>query len=291
MFLIAIDFDKKQRQERIPVEYFDPYGIDRATLHPIRFAFGIVKPEQREKVSNMKEYDMSRSPHGIALIINNECFKDKERRVGTHVDQRHLAHIFRYLDYNVEVHREVDSQQMIAIMTDMGKRSHDEYDSFVCCILSHGNAGHVLGTDSEEVSLDVLTQKIDAGHCPSLHKKPKMFFIHASRGNLKEEIAADGQPYHDDSREMTVTVGADKTDMTDFFFGYATRLGYVAFRDFNHGSLFINELCRTLGEMCPYASLHDIMTEVSRRVANGYSYLGYKMTPEMTSHLQASVYF
>ena len=269
------------------MDYFEPYGIDRSTLHPVRFSFGVVKPKQGVKVSIVEEYDMSRSPHGIALIINNESFEGKERRKGTAVDERHLTHAFRYLGYYVEVHREVDSQQMMAIMTEMGKRSHDEYDSFVCCILSHGTAGHVFGTDDKKVSLDTLTQKIDAQRCPSLRNKPKLFFLQACRGDL---------------REMTVTVGADGDirptpdeipQTADFFFGHATPLGHVAWRDFNHGSWYISELCNTLCEMSTYASLNDIMTKVCARVASGekYNMIGYRMTPEVTSRLQANVYF
>ena len=288
----AIEFnenDKKQISidgdgEQIAVDYFDPYGIDRSTLHPVRFSFGIVNPRQGVKVSNVDEYDMSKFPHGIALIIDNESFDGKERHI---VDQRHLTHAFRYLGYNVEVHRVVDSKRMMAIMSEMGKRSHDQYDSFVCCILSHGSAGHVFGTDGEKVSLDSLTQKIDAQRCPSLHNKPKLFFLQACRGEL---------------REMTVAVGSygniratleEIPQTADFFFGHTTPLGHVAWRDFNHGSWYISELCRTLCEMSTYASLNDIMTQVCSRVASGekYKMIGYKMTPESTTRLQGNVYF
>jgi hypothetical protein len=270
------------------VDYFDPYGIDRSTLHPVRFNFGVVKPKEGMKVSIVKEYDMSKFPHGFALIINNESFEGKERRKGTAVDQRHLTHAFRYLGYIVEVHREVDSERMKSIMNEMGKRNHDQYDSFVCCILSHGTAGHVFGTDGVKVSLDTLTQSIDAKHCPTLRNKPKLFFLQACRGEL---------------RQMTVTVGADGDNIreipdkipetADFFFGHATPLGHVAWRDFDHGSWYISELCHTLCEMSTYASLNDIMTQVCSRVASGekYDMIGYRMTPESTTRLQGNVYF
>ena len=269
------------------MDYFEPYGIDRSTLRPVRFSSRIVTPEQGVKVSNIQEYDMSKSPHGITLIINNESFEGKEPCTGTAVDERHLTHAFRYLGYYVEVHCEVDSERMLSIMTEMGKRSHDEYDSFVCCILSHGSAGHVFGTDGEKVSLDILTQKIDARRCPSLCNKPKLFFLQACRGHLTEEsvtIVADG--------EIRPTPG-EIPQTADFFFGYATPLGHVAWRDFKHGSWYISELCYTLCERSTYTSLSDIMTEVCNRVSCGdeYKMIGYRMTPEMTSRLNRNVFF
>ena len=269
------------------MDYFDPYKIDRSTLHPVRFSFGVVNPKQGEKVSIVAEYDMSKFPHGIALIINNESFEGKQKRIGTAVDQRHLTHAFRYLGYNVEVHKEVDSERMMAIMSEMGKRIHDQYDSFVCCILSHGTAGHVFGTDDKKVSLDALTQKIDAQRCPSLRNKPKLFFLQACRGELQEMTVAVGS-------DGDIRATPDEIPQTaDFFFGHATPLGHVAWRDFNHGSWYISELCRTLCEMSTYASLNDIMTQVCSRVASGekYKMIGYKMTPESTTRLQGNVYF
>ena len=269
------------------MEHFEPYKIDRSTLRPVRFNFGVVKPKQGVKVSNIEEYDMSKFPHGIALIINNESFEGKEKRVGTAVDERHLTHAFRFLGYYVEVHREVDSERMLAIMTEMGKRGHDDYDSFVCCILSHGSAGHVFGTDDKKVSLNVLTQKIDAEHCPSLRNKPKLFFLQACRGNLTETsvpIGADGE---------IVSTPEEVPVMSDFFFGHATPLGHVAWRDLNHGSWYISELCYSLCEMSTYASLNDIMTKVNNRVSSGekYKHIGYRMTPEVTALLKGNVFF
>lgn len=284
--------DKKQISidgggKKFLVDYFEPYKINRSTLRQIRFNFGMVVPKKGEKVSDIEEYDMSRFPHGMALIINNESFAGKERRHGTDIDERHLTHAFRYLGYFVEVHREVDSQQMLAIMTEMGRRSHDNFDSFVCCILSHGSAGYVFGTDDQLVSLDLLTQAIDARHCPSLRNKPKLFFLQACRGHLTEtsvNVGADGEI-------RAIPQEIPKT--ADFLFGYATPLGHVAWRDFDHGSWYVSELCRTFCEMSTYASLNAMMTKVCSRVASGekYQMIGYRMTPEMTSRLQGNVYF
>ena len=187
----------------------------------------------------------------------------------------------------VEVHCEVDSQQMLDIMSKMGRRSHDNFDSFVCCILSHGSAGHVFGTDSEKVSLEILTQKIDATCCPSLRNKPKLFFLQACCGHLTESkmmIGADGE---------IRSTPEEIPQAADFFFGHATPLGHIAWKDFEHGLWYVSELCSTLCEMSTYASLNDIMTEVCNRVSSEkkYTYMGYKMTPEVTTRLQANVYF
>ena len=269
------------------VDYYGPHKIDRSSPRPIKFSFGIVKPKTGEKDSKIYEYDMTKFPHGIALIINNETFKDHEKRQGTAVDERHLTHAFRYLGYDVEVHREVDKDKMLEIMGEMGRRDHQKYDSFVCCILSHGETGHVFGTDSKPVSLHELTKKIDAQQCTTLRDKPKLFFLQACRGDLTElkvNIGSDGErlPKRDALPEAS-----------DFYFGHATPLGYKAWRDLNHGSWYISELCSTLCEMFLYTSLDEMMAEVCRRVTSDdkYEHMGYKMTPERTSRLSGNVFF
>ena len=275
-------------KEEIPVEDFDPYKIDRSKRRPLKFHFGIVTPKAGDKVSNIGEYKMEKFPHGIALIINNELFAVKEKRTGTYVDEEHLIHAFRYLGYKVEVHRDVDSGKMMAIMENMaGRPEHADYDSFVCCILSHGSAGHVYGTDDKAVSIDELTNMFDAYNCPYLHNKPKLFFLQACRGPLTETaVSADGaEDFLPQRSEIPKTV--------DFFYGYATPLGYTAWRDHENGSWYISELCRTLCEMNLYASLSDIMAEVCHRLSRnkGYEHMGYRMIPEVTTRLEGNVFF
>ena len=78
----------------------------------------------------------------------------------------------------------------------------------------------------------------------------------------------------------------------DFFFGYATPLGFVAWRDLDHGSWYIAELCKALCELSTHASLSDIiMTRVRHEVGRGYENIGYRMSPETTNRLQKNVFF
>ena len=285
---------------------FEPFNLDRRNLEQVRFSFGLVKPKDGTKANIVEEYNMKMFPHGTALIINNEQFANLtlSDRKGTAIDERNLIHAFRILGYKVEVHRNLNSKEMLTIMTEMGKRSHDHCDSFVCCILSHGMEGHVYSTDSVMVSLDSLSKKVDANNCPSLGGKPKLFFLQACRGKMEEgsvHVATDAGD--EPPQPVTVRVATDSgtrvaTDSdtvipatTDFFFGYATPLGFRAWRDLDHGSWYISELCRALCELSTHASLNDIMTRVSHEVGREYEYIGYRNSPETTSRLQKNVYF
>ena len=271
---------------KIPIDVFDPYKTKGA----LKFSFGVVNPKSGEKVSNIHvdTYEMERFPHGITLIINNESFVGHKKREGTKLDERNLAHTFRHLGYKVEVHREVYAKTMLTIMENMANRDHTKYDSFVCCILSHGSAGHIFGVDGEEVAIDQFTMKLSS--CRSLKDKPKLFFLQACRGDLTEySVQSDGPsaPQRNEAPPQEKKI----VPTTDFFFGHATPYGCKAWRDENHGSWYISELCRTLCEMGSFASLNDIMTKVCGRVGDKYEYLGAIMTPETTARLPKNVFF
>ena len=245
---------------------------------------------------------MNASPHGTALIINNEKFKEKSDRDGTAIDERNLTHIFRFLGYKVEVHRNLHGNEMLAIMDEMGRRSHTGADSFVCCILSHGQEGHIFGTDEVMVSVDDLSKKIDAGHCPSLAGKPKLFFLQACRGKMKEQSVRVGTDAGDEPPKEPPRVATDAgtrvaTDSdtqiphtADFFFGFATPLGFVAWRDFDNGSWYVSELCRALAELSTHVSLVEIMLKVNSKVGE-YEHLGNRVSPEYTARMPKNVFF
>ena len=67
----------------------------------------------------------------------------------------------------------------------MAQRNHAEYDSFICCILTHGEQNIVHGADSIPVSvLDLMgVMKM----CKILVNKPKVFFIQADRGEQEDK--------------------------------------------------------------------------------------------------------
>ena len=101
-----------------------------------------------KKQSILGKYDMDKWPHGIGLIINNETFikqptqedtnedqPNLDQRVGTKIDEQNLIQTFRYLGYIVEVHRNCEAIKITEIFEEIRQRDHDNYDSFICCIL------------------------------------------------------------------------------------------------------------------------------------------------------------
>ena len=251
-------------------------------------------PETRPKNKPLcGYYDMSgdNGTHGWALIINNYDFKPPNDLPGYQRDEEYLIETFRYLGYNVQVQRNLTRKAMQEscenIRTNFKGKS---YDSFVCCVLSHGEDGKVRDSKNKAVEIDTLYDYFEGKSCKELIGKPKMFFFQSCRGSeldtAVDEKAADLPDLPTDYKVPS---------LADFFFGYATFRKTKAMVT-EGGSRYVIELCKTLVLHSQYASLTEMMTHTNHMV--GAQYIGpkrngdeIKQAPVFSSSATKEVFF
>ena len=245
-------------------------------------------------------YTMTRIPHGICLIINNYKFHhptDPEAahndRTGAQIDQYNLEQTFRYLRYRVEICENLTSVDMTDKMLEMSRRDHSKFDSFVCCILTHGENNVVHGSDSLPVDLFDLTGLVK--YSRGLIEKPKLFFVQACRGDREDqgiEIERDaGGDRRDAGGDRRPLITSTIPKEADFFFGYATPPGSAAYRSRRHGSWYISELCKVLTDQAYVSSLTTMMKKVNGFVSNAFTKEGHKQCSEYVDRLRKEVHF
>ena len=303
----TVQADGGGRDKKITFEEY-PHMPSHNKMKSIPFSFGTVTPQKGDKTVGIAgAYEMNSVPHGIALIINNEKFQRQSMREGTEIDEKNLILAFRYLGYTVQVHRDCGAEKICDIMEGIRMKDHSNYDSFVCCILSHGKEGQIYGSDSVMVSLDDITTKLNGDNCPSLLEKPKIFFLQACRGKMKDKgarVGHDGDEIEPEKEEepetrvmsdsgLRIATDSDSKipDAADFYFGYATPFGHVAWRDLDNGSWYISELCRSMASYGTHAKLEDIMKITNSEVGGVYSNVEFKQSPEATTRLRKDVFF
>ena len=105
---------------------------------------------------------MDRKVHGRALIINNLASDPSEPiSSGAKCDVKNLKKLFTNLNYDVEMKVGLDKGKMMALFDKIAAYDHSKYDSFVCCILSHGgDYGKLYGTTGEPLVLDDLVDSL-----------------------------------------------------------------------------------------------------------------------------------
>ena len=272
-------------------EHFEPLKRDKK--QPIRLSFGDIHPQSGEEQRHYKFYEMSSSPHGIALIINNEEISKRKDRQGARIDEMNLIQTFRYLGYIVEVHRDRSASQIRDIFDEVSTRDHSNYDSFISCLLSRGEGRKFCGTDGKEVDITDLAEKFNWKNCKLLDNKPKMFFVQASRG-CEEDIFVQASRWCEEDMEIgDEPQGYNPVfNEVDFFFGYAASPRNVAWHDPEYGSWYVTELCRALCTHATYADLLHMIQEVHNRVGTDYiTHSGYKQVPQAVIQLCKNLYF
>lgn len=174
-----------------------------------------------------------------------------------------LEEVFQWLGFSLDVHKNQTAEQMKDLLKTYSQKNHDG-DCFVCCIMSHGSADGVHGTDGKIVSKDDIFGPFSGNSCPSLVSKPKVFFIQACRGNeyhlpvqtqsdsyeeeeMEAEVEMEDESSLDTDAVQMITIPAD----ADFLIARSTVKGYLSFRERISGSWFIQSLCKQLRKYCP----------------------------------------
>lgn len=268
-----------------------------------------------------QSYRMASTPRGLGLVICNVTFDPQtapelDPRRGGEIDEEVLRKVFTELDYVVTVHRDLTAQGMRCVIESFSRRvEHQEADSCVVTLLSHGVDGAVYGTDGQLLQLDWVFEAFDNVHCPLLQNKPKMFFIQACRGDemdcgveqrdgpvrtgspgceQRDAGREGGQGDGDPPQQRGPSPGRPRIKLpqrSDMICGYASLKGTAAMRNTKRGSWFIQELNAALRLRARDTHLADILVQVNGRIkeregfAPGTAHHRCKEMSEFTSSL------
>lgn len=239
-------------------------------------------------------YLMDKSPHGIAVIINNHEFHSNDpnkrpmpNRRGSQVDESNLHALWRYLQYDVHILKNCAASKLLDELAAIASQNHNDYDSFVCCILSHGYSDGVYGADGQQVKIKDIANLFEQTR--TLFGKPKMFFIQACRGEDEDigifpcdEVQKDGK---DESKDNSLPSDAD------FLFAYSAAPGKASYRSQQHGSWYISILCQVLEHYAHLLDLLSMLTIVNDELSKAYTKDGYKQCPGPVHFLRKQVWF
>lgn len=112
---------------------------------------------------------MQSKPLGICLII--DC---------TGNNTEFLRDTFTSLGYDVQCFLGLKVDSIIQVLRRVAcMPQHQDYDSFVCILVSRGDSHSVFGVDQTQpaLPLDQIRRMFMGDACPSLLGKPKLFFI------------------------------------------------------------------------------------------------------------------
>ncbi|XP_037642654.1 caspase-8-like isoform X1 [Sebastes umbrosus] len=263
----------------------------------------VLPPGSKRQKEDM-QYELNSQPTGLCVIINNMNFKDGTARNGTDKDAQSLTDVFSWLGFRVLMCEDQTKDQMdrtlkcFASQSDLSQlqefnvkewfgsgfaalqEAPKHGDAFICCILSHGVKGAVLGIDRQPLYIKQITRTFKATVQSPLTNKPKVFLIQACQGGqtqhgvLLEELQADG------SHSLSIP------EFADVLVAVATVEDHEAIRHIRDGSWFVQSVCRQLKEGCQRGEdiitiLHSVNNEVSQKEGSSQNPGARKQMPEV----------
>ena len=220
-------------------------------------------------------YNMTASPRGITLIINNSSFPRQSPRRGSEADVSRIETLFADLDFSVRTKQNLSKQQLWKEFDDVACQDHSAYDCFVLWLMSHGRSGEVFCSDGNTVPIQTLHDLLSK--CKTLSGKPKLFFIQACRGigeDVGVKVCADSNisPLSQANRSYESTKVDPVIQLripthSDFLYAFSTVDEYVSYRNENEGSHYVRCFVEAFREHVARSHLLDILTTVNREVS------------------------
>ncbi|XP_038677990.1 caspase-9 isoform X3 [Scyliorhinus canicula] len=247
------------------------------------------KPTMKKLQDDMI-YKMDADPSGCCLIINNVDFVQSSGltcRAGSDIDCENVQNLFQKLHCNVIVKRNLTK--------------HAQHRQF---------PGAIYGVDGgQPVPVQHIVSYFDGSHSPTLREKPKLFFIQACGGDLKdtgfrtaEEVdSAISTPNDPISLQTDATPcpAEDEPDArpslpttSDILVSYSTFPGYVSWRDKKEGSWYMKALVQVFSKYAHSDDLQTLLTWVTRSISENEEAKGtYKQIPGSFNFLRKHFYF
>ena len=199
--------------------------------------------------STKKLYPMNCQKHGVALIINNKELSEGSTYEMADCDEVNLTETLMFLGYHIWIKKACSRDVMANLFEQIETQCLDPViksggiDSFICCIISHGDKKMVYGTDNKAVELREIQETVR--NWKLFKKLPKLFFIQAYLGKQLDPTQYLNLPKH-----------------SDFYFSCAVTSSELPFRDSKKGSSYITELCKALCTHSTDMVLSDILKNV-----------------------------
>ena len=199
--------------------------------------------------STKRLYPMNFQNHGVALIINNKKLSEVSTYEMADCDEVNLTETLVFLGYHVLIKKACSHDVMANLFEQIETQcsnpveTSNSVDSFICCILSHGDEGAVYGSDDKPVELKKIQQSVN--DCKILNNLPKVFFIQAYMEKML-----------DPENHLILS------KHSDFYFSCAFTSSEQLFRDPNKGSSYVTELCKALCTHSTDMVLSDILKNV-----------------------------
>ncbi|XP_052096685.1 uncharacterized protein LOC127731862 isoform X2 [Mytilus californianus] len=240
-------------------------------------------------IKKLDIYKKEPDQKGLVLIVNF-MFSGDKKRIGSDIDVKNLTEFFSMLQYQVECRSDMTKKDLQdcfkGIESEYLTEKSEDYHSFICVIMSHGNEKGLKTKDK------IITVKEIKEHFRGFIDKPRVFLIQACRGKAVQEMA-DGsdspnsmqdeilerrscvQSRNPKSEEQLYTDSEDRPKLpkdADIIVAHATTSGYASIRHPTYGSYLISAFLYVANKKYKKHDVERILQQARREVTDNPRY-------------------
>ncbi|NXT75785.1 CASP1 protein, partial [Zapornia atra] len=212
-----------------------------------------------------------------ALLICNIEFEHLSRRDGAEVDVKGMRELLEGLDYTVDIHLNLTSEEMAKVMEGFADRKeHQTSDSTFLVFMSHGVRAGLCGTKSRSgttdiLSIDTIFERFNNKCCQGLRGKPKVIIIQSCRGGTVGSVMVGDSPgpaLPAPSSAQAATAGLEDDAVcevhleSDFAALHSSTPDTVSWRSPVTGSIFIQHLVKQFRDHACSSHLQEIFRKI-----------------------------
>ena len=228
---------------------------------------------------------MKKSRQGL-IIVNQKFDNKKAFRDGAQNDQSNLEDIYKHLNVNYEVSKNLKQFEMFDKITEFSTSIKKTCSVIFVSISTHGIVnGGLMGKEGRFINMEEIVGRFETEELMGI---PKVFIIQACRGNDKERRESIGDGDHDNPTSSTQYC----TLRSDVLIAYSTSKGCIAYRHKKKGSWFIEVLKKCILNT-EYDDRHfvEILTICTNKIVNEYKQKNLTQTPSFCSTLRKFLKF
>ncbi|XP_050095181.1 caspase-3-like [Anopheles aquasalis] len=216
------------------------------------------------------KYDLSKKAY--VLVFHHDRFKNAEQnREGSEKDMAKIKSFFHgYRLDRLNVNENKTAAEVRFIMDRIARQNFSDNSCLITIIMSHGLMNdQILAHDGNTYSFeDEIVEKCTSNR--TLDGKPKLFIVQACRG------------------DSTMTTDSKKTQSkkSDVLTFQSTYKGFVAFRDIQKGTFFIQNFFELLDQHRDKDICH-----INKHLNQMFTQKGISQNPTMISTLQRDLIF
>lgn len=219
-------------------------------------------------------YPVASSPRGYILLVNMLKFPTLRQRNGSQNDVIALKQLFEELGYSIIVVEDVCSQKLRSTLREFVLMpKHADVDAGGLIVMSHGITGQIYAADGIPIRVEEICDAFSNKSAPYLAGKPKFILIQACRGENEDRgVRIPDHPKaitpnltSTDSPMLTGKINWESLPyMSDCVIAYSTLPGFVALRDEEKGSIYVQILVSVFRKYASQLCILSLLAEVNR---------------------------